>query len=79
MITKLKTKSAFQLIETPAIDGMTASVFSIIALYPNGDIIRSALAYDVSRDKERAIRILDLIKKYSPQKEDFYDCVSELL
>ena len=78
-MTTCKTKPIFQLIETPAIDGMSKSVFSIIGLYPKEDFPESELAYDVSRNKEKAEELLKSLRRYLPEKENFYDFIGELL
>ena len=79
LITKCKVKPTFQLIETPAIDGMSKSVFSIIGLYPKEDFPESTLAYDVSRNKEKAESVLASLLRCLPERCDFYDFIGELL
>jgi hypothetical protein len=79
LLTRKKTKTAFQLIETPAIDGLSETVFSVIALYAEGDITVSRLAYDISRNERKAKLIFTSLKSKSPTKEHFLDSVCELV
>lgn len=79
MITRKKIKTAFQLIETPAIDGLSETVFSVIALYVEGDTTVSRFAYDISRNEKRAKLILGSLKSKAPEKDCFFDSVCDLV
>ena len=79
MLTRKNTKTVFQLIETPAIDGLSKTVFSVIALYVEGDITFSRLAYDISRNEKRAKLILGLLNSNPPKKDCFIDSVCDLV
>ncbi len=72
-------KAVFQLIETPPIDNKSSSVYSILALYSDGEVISSRFAYDISRVRKNAEQLLGTLQSSSPAKDEIIDCICELL
>ena len=80
----IKTKGAvYQLVETPSatpeISVDIATVYSALALYPDGDFFKTCFVYDISRTKETARDIVEQLCEMKPKEEDLIDMISELI
>ena len=82
MQTKEKAVS-YRLIETELtradLTGEESSVFSVLALYREDDIVTSEFVYDISRNKLQAEYVLSALKFSTPNKDELCDFISELL
>jgi len=79
-----KTSGAvYQLVETPSakteICTEFSTVYSALALYPNGDFYKSDFVYDISRTKERAKNIIDKLTECKPTENELIDFIAELI
>lgn len=74
----MKRDTVFQLALTKDIDG-SGDVYSLLALYPNGETYISRFVYDITRIKEKAENILGTVRNGSPGEDELVEFISELL
>ena len=76
-------KANYQIVQSESINNSDPleyrTVYSILALYPHGDVVDSKLIYDVSRESSVAERVLRSTRRENPSIEQIWDFVSELL
>lgn len=79
----MTVKANYQIVQSESINDSEPveyrTVYSILALYPHGDVVDSELVYDVSRESCVAERVLRAARREKPSIEQIWDFVSELL
>lgn len=77
------SKAVYQLVASPSalpeISTEVSTVYSALALYPDGEFFKSCFVYDISRTKETAKNIVEELCVLKPSEEDLIDLISELI